>query len=329
MSELLIKSKFKSQKSKIKINTFQKPVLAQMTKKIIKILLPGIFIFWFAVSGFSFYEILESNTVKEGGIIKVKIGAPQSAKAADIIFLGQNYPAFFKGYELKERQLVYTAMVPVPLGTSGREKLIVRCLIDTGIAVKEEKIKVKKLKEEKSEVDTAGQMGAELLDVLGKENKIIHAYVEKVTPVKYELPFLMPVQGEISTNFGASRDYDKGVAAWRHKGIDIAAKEGTSVKASNNGTVVMAARGKAYGNSVIIDHGGGIFTLYFHLQKMYVKIGYKVAKGDIIGAVGHTGLATGPHLHFQTDLFKVPVNPNELIGPADEEPAGVSGTAGV
>jgi murein DD-endopeptidase MepM/ murein hydrolase activator NlpD len=274
----------------------------------------------------AFYEILESNTVKEGGIIKIKIGAPQSAKAADIIFLGNKYPAFFRGYEVKDREMVYTAMVPVPLGTSGREKLVIRCMLDTGITQNEEKIKVKKLKEEKSEVDTGGQMSRELLDAIEKENKVIHAYVEKVTPVKYELPFLTPVHGIISTAFGASRDYDKGAAAWRHKGVDIAAKEGTSIKASNNGTVVMAARGQAYGNAVIVDHGGGIFTLYFHMSKIYVKSGDSVSKGDVIGAVGRTGLATGPHLHFQIDLFRVPVNPNELLGP--ETPAAVSVTAG-
>lgn len=269
---------------------------------------------FFSAPVFSFYVILESNTVKEGGIIKVKIGAPQGAKAADIIFLDEKYPAFFKGFKVNEREMVYTAMVPVPLGTKGKKVMKIRVLLPGGIEEKEEKITVKKIMEIKSEVSTGGQMNPALLEALRKENNIIRLYVEKVSPVKYELPFINPVQaGEISTTFGAARSYDEGEAAWRHKGVDLAAKTGTPVKASNHGTVLMAARGKAYGNAVIVDHGGGIMTLYFHMDKLYAKAGDKVAKGDVVGAVGSTGLSTGPHLHFQMDLFKVAVNPNELI----------------
>jgi murein DD-endopeptidase MepM/ murein hydrolase activator NlpD len=316
---LLKKSKFKIQKSKVEHGLISADAVSCPLKSLrrrISFWFPcwlALAAFVFAAPVFSFYEILESNTVKEGGIIKIKIGAPEGAKAADLVFLDEKYPAFFKGYKVNEREMVYTAMVPVPLGTKGRKTLNIRVLLAGGIEEKEEKISVKKIMEIKSEVSTGGQMNKELLDALRNENKIIYLYVGKVTPVKYDMPFIMPVEGEISTTFGASRSYDEGEAAWRHKGLDIAAKEGTPVKASNNGTVVMSARGKAYGNSIIIDHGGGIFTLYFHMQTRFAKAGDKVAKGDVIGAVGSTGLSTGPHCHFQTDLFRVQVNPNELI----------------
>ncbi len=288
-----------------------------------------IFILFLPFHASAFYVFLESNTVKEGGIIKVKIGAKRGAKAADLIFLDEKYPAFFKGYELKEREMVYTAMVPVPLGTKGRKKLTVRVLTPAGIEEKAEKINVKPMKIEKTVLDTGGQLSEILLAALRKENKIIKAYQKKITPVLYDLPFIRPLEGRISENFGATRTYDGGGAQWRHKGIDIAAKEGTSIKASNNGTVAMSALGKAYGNAIVIDHGGGLYSLYFHMSRRFVKRGDKVAKGDVIGAVGTMGLSTGPHLHFQTNLFKVPVSPNELYGPGDAQiavPAAVTAT---
>jgi len=280
--------------------------------------IPGFFIFLainvaaFAGSARGFYVFLESNTVKEGGIIKLTIGAPKAARAADIEFMGKTYPAFFKGYKVNDRDMVYTAMVPVALGTKGRQKLTIKVLMPQGIEHKDENINIKKILEVKSEVKTGGRMNKELLETLRRENRIIHAAVEPVTAVRYELPFINPAEGEISTVFGASRSYDGGEAGWRHKGIDIAAKTGTNVKASNHGTVVLAAAGKAYGNSVIVDHGGGIYTLYFHMHRLFVKKGDRVAKGDVIGTVGSTGLSTGPHLHYQMDLFSVPVNPAEL-----------------
>jgi murein DD-endopeptidase MepM/ murein hydrolase activator NlpD len=325
----LLKSKVKSQKLKVRPKRAAEDIRGGMNGSTIKIFFACLLILCFTFRMSAFYEILESNTVKEGGIIKVKIGAERGAKAADIVFLGEKYPAFFKGYEARDREMVYTAMVPVPLDTKGGKKLKIRVLTPSGIEEKTEKISVKKLQEVESDIDTGGKLNDEFMKALAAENKIIHAYVQNITPIKYHLPFIIPLIGEITTVFGASRIYDNGQEKWRHKGVDIAAKEGTPVKASNDGIVAMAARGKAYGNTIIIDHGGGIFTLYFHMQKLFVKRGDKIAKGDVIGAVGATGLATGPHLHFQIDLFKVQVNPNELMAPTGPAwPAGVSRTAG-
>lgn len=84
-----------------------------------------------------------------------------------------------------------------------------------------------------------------------------------------------------------------------HTGVDLRATKGTNIYAANNGTVTTATYNKAYGNYVVIDHGGGVATLYAHMSKLNVSKGQKVTQGTVIGLVGSTGYSTGPHLHFE------------------------------
>jgi len=84
-----------------------------------------------------------------------------------------------------------------------------------------------------------------------------------------------------------------------HTGIDISAPSGSRIIAAAKGTVILAGWYGAYGNAVVIDHGGGITTLYGHMSSIGVNVGANLAKGDYVGAVGSTGLSTGPHLHFE------------------------------
>ncbi len=88
---------------------------------------------------------------------------------------------------------------------------------------------------------------------------------------------------------------------------------GTPIVAPAQGTVTMAARDGAYGNSVEINHGGGIVTKYGHMQRWVVQPGQWVKRGEIIGYIGMTGRTTGPHLHYEVRLNGVPVNPMRYI----------------
>lgn len=265
---------------------------------------------------FSFYAILESNTVREGGVLKIKIGNYNELKAADIIFMNKKYPIFFIGYDFRNREYVYNTIIPVPLDTkAGKKNLEIKCLFKSEEEYyHKEKIVIKSLAKEKGKINTGGKLKNEIVSDLQKENRIISKLQEKYTTIKYDLPFMMPINNPvISSSFGKTRKYDEINSSWRHKGIDISAPIGTKVRAANHGRVVAAYAFKAYGNSVIIDHGGGIYSLYFHMDDVYVRVDDKVFKGDIIGTVGNTGISTGPHLHFQINVFKVPVNPYELM----------------
>lgn len=97
----------------------------------------------------------------------------------------------------------------------------------------------------------------------------------------------------------------------RHRGIDIASPTGTKVKASNHGVVVISGHYRIRGKSVVIDHGQGVYTAYYHLSKITVKNGQYVKKGSKIGEVGSTGLSTGPHVHWEMHVNGVNINPHQ------------------
>ena len=98
-----------------------------------------------------------------------------------------------------------------------------------------------------------------------------------------------------------------------HTGIDIAAPRGTPVKAADGGQVIQASYDSGYGNCILVYHGGGMATWYAHLQGFNCSVGQNVSKGQVIGFVGSTGLATGPHLHFEVRINGVPQNPMQYL----------------
>ncbi|MEX2246616.1 MAG: M23 family metallopeptidase [Dehalococcoidia bacterium] len=122
-------------------------------------------------------------------------------------------------------------------------------------------------------------------------------------------PFIFPIAGPISAPFGAGRSYNGGPVGNRHSGTDFAADEGSPVMASARGRVAFAGYLATRGNSVIIDHGVGVFTGYHHMSRIDVVEGQEVAQGTPVGAVGMTGLATGPHLHWELIVRGVYVDP--------------------
>ena len=125
--------------------------------------------------------------------------------------------------------------------------------------------------------------------------------------------FILPLDGTISGHFGNQRIFN-GVPKSPHSGTDIAALAGTPVKASGDGKVLLSGGNYFYsGNMVIIDHGQGLQTIYAHLQKTSVKKGDEVKQGDIIGYVGQTGRATGPHLHWGASVHNIRFRPHSLL----------------
>jgi murein DD-endopeptidase MepM/ murein hydrolase activator NlpD len=120
--------------------------------------------------------------------------------------------------------------------------------------------------------------------------------------------FIWPVNGRISSIFGLRRFFNEQERR-PHNGLDIAADEGTPVKATASGTVIESGNFFFSGNMVYIDHGQGIISLYAHLSEISVKTGDVVKQGDIIGQVGQTGRVTGPHLHFAVFANQTLIDP--------------------
>jgi murein DD-endopeptidase MepM/ murein hydrolase activator NlpD len=120
--------------------------------------------------------------------------------------------------------------------------------------------------------------------------------------------FAWPVAGRVTSGFGTRYHPILGYNRF-HSGIDIAASYGTLVKAADGGQVVQAAYSSGYGYYIILYHGGGFATYYAHLSSFNVSAGQMVQRGQVIGLVGSTGLATGPHLHFEVRINGTPQNP--------------------
>ncbi|MGQ9456432.1 MAG: murein hydrolase activator EnvC family protein [Armatimonadota bacterium] len=118
----------------------------------------------------------------------------------------------------------------------------------------------------------------------------------------------LPVYGRITSGFGYRVHPVTGVYKL-HTGVDIACSSGTPIRAAEDGVVIIAGWQGAYGYTVVIDHGGGISTLYGHCSRILVGVGQMVRKGQVIARVGSTGFSTGPHCHFEKRVDGRPVNP--------------------
>ena len=125
----------------------------------------------------------------------------------------------------------------------------------------------------------------------------------------FALPFQWPVQGRISGRFGNARVYN-GQPGAGHSGMDIAAPDGTPVRAPAGGVVTFASPDLYLtGGTVLLDHGHGVSSNFLHLSRIDVKVGARIEPGQVIGAVGATGRATGPHLHWGMNWFDTRIDP--------------------
>jgi murein DD-endopeptidase MepM/ murein hydrolase activator NlpD len=140
--------------------------------------------------------------------------------------------------------------------------------------------------------------------------------LEKLLQVKKEMlthtPSIWPVMGWVTSGFGFRTNPFTGLTQM-HEGLDISNRVGTLVVAPANGIVSDVGSDNAVGRVVVIFHGFGMTTRYGHLNKVFVKIGQRVKRGDKIAEVGMTGKTTGPHLHYEVRLNGVPVNPMRYI----------------
>lgn len=165
---------------------------------------------------------------------------------------------------------------------------------------------------ESEEIDFTPEVGALLEpDIAVPEQDRLEGLYTHVSSQRlwYGL-FIWPHKGILTSSFGIRRLYDGTLSSY-HGGLDIAGATGDPVLAAATGKVILAETLQVRGNAVIIDHGAGVFTAYFHMQDIAVQVGQLVRQGDLIGHVDSTGLSTGPHLHWELRVGGIPVDPIE------------------
>lgn len=152
----------------------------------------------------------------------------------------------------------------------------------------------------------------ELERIQRDREKVARVWANADTARRWGAPFRAPVASAAPGDFGARRVFN-GKPRSRHSGVDLAAPQGTEIAAPAPALVALAEDLYFSGGTVILDHGGGLLTTYFHMSSIDVSPGTEVAAGQRIGAVGATGRATGPHLHWGARLHRARVNPLDLL----------------
>ena len=152
------------------------------------------------------------------------------------------------------------------------------------------------------------------LTTTGESVGVLAALVEDRTRRvgRGSVPSVWPVRGVVTSRFGL-RQSPYGEGGEMHGGIDITGRYGAPVAASGDGEVIFAGRDSGYGHLVIVAHPGDIRTMYAHLSATYVRPGQMVKRGQAVGAVGASGRATGPHLHYEVRVAGVPVDPHRYL----------------
>lgn len=138
------------------------------------------------------------------------------------------------------------------------------------------------------------------------------AWDTQLRPRAFEDNFQKPRDAVITAHFGDKRTLN-GRKPTQHFGLDLDGSTGDEIRAANDGQVVMVRDCYTSGNTVLVEHGAGLITAYFHMSKFLVKPGEEVKRGQLLGLVGKTGRVTGPHLHFGAHIDRLWVNPQALL----------------
>lgn len=154
-------------------------------------------------------------------------------------------------------------------------------------------------------------LAADLPKIKRDQALLAHVYVAGIKKKMWDLPLMMPIESAITSVFGSKRVYN-GIKQSAHYGTDLRAPQGTQIRAPLSGKVALARTLFFTGNTIILDHGFGLFTIYGHLSKLEVKENTEVQKGTIMGLSGMTGRASGPHLHWGVHLHGAKLDPMTL-----------------
>ncbi|MEO0215898.1 MAG: M23 family metallopeptidase [candidate division WOR-3 bacterium] len=254
---------------------------------------------------------LDKTVYKQGEIATLNITTIKPISNPEINFLYHKYKLYPAGRN------IYRTILAVPMDAdTGRHRMTLK--YQEGDEKKSLKLPFRVIPGDFANEDTVELeihiLTEETLEMLKHEGRYFStAYAKNFDTLLFDGDFIWPCDGSITSLFGMARRYNKDLDKWSHKAIDIANCIGTKVVAANTGIVVMAEELEGHGKSIVIAHGQGIHTVYLHLNKIYVKTGDTVTIGEEIGELGKTGMCTGPNLHFQIMVNRVPTDPRYWI----------------
>ncbi len=272
--------------------------------------------FLFLFSTFLFAKVtisLSHENVKHGTTFAVIFQSDEKmAQAPNVIFLDKTYQMFTIGGDTKK----YEVFLPVDYHTPLKQYDVTVTFLENNTLQKENKtINIVDGNYKKNEIIKVAKGKVTLSEKnktrTKKEYNQVYAKVySKITPydLTNDVPFENPMPSSITSDFGNARIYN-GKARSYHTGTDFRAGVGSDIYASNNGKVVLTMDRFYLGRVVYIDHGRGAYSYYSHMNKIAVKEGQEVKKGDYIGKSGKTGRVTGPHLHYAMRLYNTTVDP--------------------
>jgi murein DD-endopeptidase MepM/ murein hydrolase activator NlpD len=253
----------------------------------------------------------QPTEVFQGDIVAIKI--PGAGLAAAEGRMGKATVPFYR-----RPSGAYTALVGADLDAKpGVITLTIKGTTTTGTAHNSQvtlRIKPKPFKKESFSVASEfDQLSPETLErIRNDQEEFSRAFTSSEPQRLWEGSFLLPISSEVTSPFGYRRIIN-GTPRAPHTGVDLKAALGTPVVAPNHGKVALVGDFFFSGQSVVLDHGGGLYTVYFHLAEYKVEMGVPVRKGDVIGLSGMTGRVTGPHLHWGARINGARVDPFELL----------------
>jgi len=261
--------------------------------------------------------ILEASPVRpsvaKGGSVAVRLRSSEPLALAELISGAKSVPFYGTG-----EALAYEAMMASgPLAKAGPLALLVRAQDAAGNAAE---LEVSALIAERAFPRETIRLPAAKKGIYDDQEKIALdrdalalALAARSPERLWKGPFVVPVEGVMSSKYGSQRYYVTGGLASYHQGIDYANVRGTRVFAANRGVVAFSSLTVLYGNLVVIDHGQGLFSMYAHLDKALVEAGSPIERGEPLGLMGDTGYSTAPHLHWECKLYGQDIDPLDLI----------------
>jgi hypothetical protein len=260
-------------------------------------------------SALAFDVTLSSSKVPDGSIVSVGLHPLMEIDVAGVKvnFEGKEYPVFQGG---PGRDL--ESLIVVPFNSKPRMTKINLVWQGGKAEIPIEVVDGNYPKEALTVAKDKANPPKRVMARIRREQKKIGKLYKQVTPERmWSGPFILPIDSEVTSKFGNKRMYNGALARF-HQGLDLRARTPLPIKAPEGARVALAEDLYFTGNTVILDHGYGLFTIYAHMSKLDVKVGDRVAKSQVLGLSGMTGRVSGPHLHWGAVLLHEKFNPSDL-----------------